>query len=136
MARLAISRNAMDLTSLKRGGIPLLVRHDFARMVGSVRDVWIEHRKVYATLRFARTDSGREAETMVARGEIAGVSIGFAASEWSGEDAETGDEVEIGEFSDWSYRGGAWSTVFVAQRWKLNEISLTTNPRDPAARVL
>jgi phage head maturation protease len=136
ITKLATSKDSVDLTKLKRGGIPLLVNHDVANVVGKVIDVWVKGRKVYATLRFARTDAGREAEAKVSRGELPAVSVGFMAQEWRGEDAETGDEVEIGEFRDWSYWGGAGSTVFVAQRWQLVEVSLTTIPRDSAALIL
>ena len=39
-------------------------------------------------VKFAQTDAGKMAEGMVARGEMAGVSIGYRVDEWTITDAE------------------------------------------------
>ena len=132
---LKIQRDAVDLDLLDHG-LPLLNSHDSRHVLGGVIDVWIENRKLYATLLFDQTPAGRYAEAMVARGELRHVSCWATVKRWVDED---GDNVPSGKllnphFSTWSRDGGP--QTFTARRWLLGEISLTTMPADKAAVIL
>jgi hypothetical protein len=135
---LSITKDAVDLNRLRRdrGGIPLLDSHSIASVfhtVGRLTSAWIEDQKPYGTLRFARTPEGQKAEAMVSRGELRTVSPACTVQEWSAED-EDGEEIEIVN-PDWSHWASG-DTVYVARRWQLTEVSLTTIPCDPAALIL
>jgi hypothetical protein len=136
LTELSITKDSVDLSRLRRGGIPLLDNHSTTSVfntIGRLAAAWIEDGKLFGTLRFARTHIGRKAEGMVARAELPSVSMEFTVSEWRAED-EDGDEIEIVN-PDWDL-WGAGDTIFVAQRWQLTAVSLTTIPRDSGALIL
>lgn len=123
---LEISATAVDIGRVAQGVVPLLDSHNrwgINANLGTIFAVRFETiggvAALTATARFADTPAGREAEGMVARGELRGVSIGYAPKAWAvvAIDAET-------EKHTWR-----------ATSWELLEGSLVTVPADPAAGV-
>lgn len=123
---LEISQAAVDLGRVGRGVVPLLDSHNrwgINANLGTITSVRFETisgaAALVGTARFADTAAGRDAEGMVSRGELRGVSIGYAPKAWAvvAIDAET-------EKHTWR-----------ATSWELLEGSLVTVPADPAAGV-
>lgn len=123
---LEISAAAVDIGRVGRGVVPLLDSHNrwgINATLGTITSVRFETvsgaAALVGTARFAETAAGREAEGMVARGELRGVSIGYAPKAWAvvAIDADT-------EKHTWR-----------ATSWELLEGSLVTVPADPAAGV-
>jgi HK97 family phage prohead protease len=123
---LEITPDAVDLGRVARGLVPLLDTHNrwginaILGVVGSVRFETIDGAQaLVATAKFADTLAGREAEGMVARGELRGVSMGYDPKEWRvvAIDPET-------EIRTWR-----------AMSWELLEATLCPVPADPAAGV-
>jgi len=123
---LEISATAVDIGRVAQGVVPLLDSHNrygINANLGTITAVRFETiggvAALTATARFADTPAGREAEGMVSRGELRGISIGYAPKAWAvvAIDAET-------EKHTWR-----------ATSWELLEGSLVTVPADPAAGV-
>lgn len=128
---LRIAPDAVDLSRLYEGGIPLLDHHSQAgidRVLGRITDAWIERGAVMGRIKFAQTEQGRKAEGMVARGELSGISAGYRVDRWQITDAD-GDVVEE--------RDVRWDDdlTFTATRWQLFEASLVGVPADAVAMV-
>jgi HK97 family phage prohead protease len=126
-----IGWNAVDTSLLDQGRIPLLDSHNHDCVVGRVTHVWFEDQQLHGTLHFDRTPEGRHAESLVARGEITGVSAGLTVKRWTAKDKD--GEMLNPEFTSWGEGDG---NVFTATRWRLDEVSLTTMPGDPLAVIL
>jgi phage head maturation protease len=133
---LTIRRDAVDLDLLHHGRLPLLHSHDPDRVLGSVIDAWLHTGQLYATLRFDKTAIGREAEAAVALGKLRNVSCKASvdAERWTAKD-EAG-EIKILNPDITAWGGDSSNRVFIAQRWRLTEISLTTCPVDMACVIL
>lgn len=133
---LRISDSAVDLGLLDDGRLPLLDAHDSRHVLGGVRDVWVNNRKFYGTLRFDRTPAGRMAEAAVARGELRHTSCWCSVKCWTDSDGDLVPSSKLlnPHFSTWSRDGGP--QTFTATHWVLHEISLTTVPADPLAVIL
>lgn len=123
---LEISTSAVDISRVARGLVPLLDSHNrwsLGAILGKIMAVRFETvdgaMALTATAAFADTVQGREAEAMVQRGELRGVSIGYNPTAWQvvSIDAET-------EVRTWR-----------ATRWELTEASLVSVPADAAAGV-
>lgn len=115
---LAISPEAIDLSRVPLGQVRLLDTHNQSSLnavLGVVESARIEGGKLVGKIRFADTAAGRNAEGMVARGELTGISVGYRVSTWSL--TSTLNEVEI------------WR----ADKWELLEVSLVAVPADPQA---
>lgn len=123
---LEISEAAIDLARVDRGVVPLLNAHSrwsIGDILGTITSARIEAvdgvSALVAVARFADTDAGREAEGMVARGELRGVSIGYNVRTWS--------VVEIDEETG--------VHTWRATAWELLEGSFVPVPADPSAGV-
>ncbi|PZU62322.1 MAG: hypothetical protein DI552_00180 [Brevundimonas sp.] len=123
---LEITEAAIDLNRVGRGVVPLLNTHSrwsIGDILGTVISARIETvdgvAALVATARFADTEAGREAEGMVQRGELRGVSIGYDVKTWTVVqiDEETGVHT--------------WR----ATAWELLEASLVPVPADASAGV-
>ncbi|EDX82120.1 caudovirus prohead protease, putative [Brevundimonas sp. BAL3] len=123
---LEITAAAIDLSRVGRGVVPLLNTHSrwsIGDILGTVVSARVESvdgvPALVATARFAETEAGREAEGMVQRGELRGVSIGYDVKVWTVVqiDEETGVHT--------------WR----ATAWELLEASLVPVPADPSAGV-
>ncbi|MET4207718.1 hypothetical protein [Bradyrhizobium sp. LA2.1] len=91
MEVLRISPDAVDLSRLVDGGIPLLDHHKqdgIDSILGRVTNLWIEPGKLMGRIQFNKTKQGQMAEGMVARGELTGISAGYRVEEWEITDAD------------------------------------------------
>lgn len=123
---LEISAEAIDLSRVSRGLVPLLNTHnrwEINAVLGTVSNARFETldgvAALVATATFADTPAGREAEGMVSRGELRGVSIGYDPKKW--ELVSIDDDTEV--------------RTWRATSWELLEASLVPVPADPAAGV-
>jgi hypothetical protein len=130
---LRISPDAVDLSRIANGGIPLLNPHnqfDIPGSFGRVVAAWIENASLMGKLVFNDTDKGRGAEGMVARGEIVAVSAGYRVEQWEIKDSDgrvIDPEIERVRIDD--------NLTFTATFWELIEASLVTVLADTAASI-
>ncbi|GAA0471404.1 hypothetical protein GCM10009096_10480 [Parasphingorhabdus litoris] len=118
---LEISEQAIDLGRAKSLGVKLLDSHNQSSIdavLGSITNCRIENGALIGTINFADTDAGRNAEGMVSRGELTGISIGYRVTQWK-ISKPSGDDPEIR----------------TATGWELLEASLVSVPADPQAAV-
>jgi phage head maturation protease len=116
---------------VRRGVAPVLDSHQAGTItsaLGRVANAWIEDGRLLGRLVFNNTDAGREAEGMVRRNEIVGVSAGYRVEQWeiSDEDGNIVDP-ERASFDD--------DLIFTGIRWELHEVSLVSCPLDSSALV-
>jgi HK97 family phage prohead protease len=130
---LRITPEAVDLTRMESGGIPLLDHHrqgGLDSMLGRVVETWFRRGALMGRLKFNDTEEGRKAEGMVSRGEVVGVSVGYRVEEWEITD-------EDGKVIDPEKERVEWDEqlTFTASRWQLFEVSLVGVPADMEAGV-
>jgi phage head maturation protease len=128
---LHISPDAVDLSRLREGGIPLLDHHQqtgIDSILGRLTDTWFERGVLVGKFKFSATPEGQKAEGMVSRGEITGISAGYRVDQWLITDAD-GDVVDEASVR-WDE-----DLTFTATRWQLFETSLVGVPADGAAAV-
>jgi phage head maturation protease len=128
---LRIAPEAVDLTRMKQGGIPLLDHHQQSGLdsiLGRVTETWFKRGALMGRLKFNQTEQGQKAEGMVARGEIAGISAGYRVEDWEITDAD--GAVVDPERVRWDDE-----LTFTATRWQLFEASLVGVPADGTAMV-
>lgn len=118
--QLSMEADAIDLNRVAANLCPFLNAHnayDIGAVLGRIVSARLEGGQLVGTIQFADTDAGRLAEGMVSRGELLGISIGYAVRTWqlteSTEDLDT------------------WT----AASWELLEVSLVPVPADPNAGV-
>lgn len=95
----------------------LLLNHDENQIIGRAVDIALVERQSIATVEFAPTAAGVEAEQLVRGGYLEGVSIGYSIESY-----------EIREDQD-------GVVTVIATAWTLREISLTPIPADLACGV-
>jgi hypothetical protein len=130
---LEISAAAIDLKRLASCGVPLIDSHNIfgiAGVLGQVKRAWISGGELLGLISFDDSDVGREAEGLVARGMVRGVSIGYRVERWEVTDDD-------GTVVDPDRERLVWDEdyTFTAKRWELMETSLVSVPADPAAAV-
>jgi len=128
---LAISAGAVNLERLTTCGIPLIDSHNIfgiGSVFGRVVRVWFNRGSLMGLLAFDDSDVGRQAEGLVSRGTVRGVSIGYKVDEWE----VTDDEGDVVDPSRLRFDG---EYTFTAKRWTLLEVSLTSCPADSNAFV-
>jgi len=128
---LRISPEAVDLSRMAQGGIPLLDHHSqggIDQVLGRLVNAWFDRGALLGKFKFAQTKQGQKAEGMVARGEIMGVSAGYRVDRWLITDAD-GDVVDE--------RHVRWDDdlTFTATRWQLFEASLVGVPADGMSMI-
>ena len=74
---------------------------------------------------FALTPEGRQAEAMVARGELRSVSAGYSVEQWSITDSD-GNPVDADEV-----RWNEGSLTFTAEKWTLIEVESSCHASRP-----
>lgn len=117
---LSLDAGAVDLARVGQGQVRLLNSHnqyDIGAILGTVEEARIDNGQLVGRIRFADTEAGREAETMVASGDARGLSVGYRVTSWRLSQVE--NDIEI------------WR----AEAWELLEVSLVAVPADPAAMV-
>lgn len=128
---LRITPQAVDLSRMQSGGIPLLDHHSQAgidQVLGRLTNAWFDRGALVGKFVFAQTPQGMKAEGMVARGELVGISAGYRVDRWEITDAD-GDVVDEAAVR--------WSDdlTFTATKWQLFEASLCGVPADGASMV-
>ena len=128
---LTITPSAIDLSRAKSGLVPIIDSHQIAginNVLGRVTNVWFEKGKLVGMLTFDSSDAGRNAEGLVSRGTIRGVSIGYRVDEWEIADTD-------GKVIDPERERLGWDAeyTFSAKRWELLECSLVSVPADSSA---
>jgi phage head maturation protease len=130
---LRIDSKSVDLSRVTNGGCPLLDSHSQSSIdavLGRIDSAWIKSGQLYGKIIFAQTPAGRQAEGMIARGELRGISAGYSVSDWEISD-DDGDIIdpEKGQMR-WDDK-----LTFTAVRWQLLEASLVGVPADAASAV-
>lgn len=118
---LEVTPTAVDLRRHTAGGIRLLDSHDQSTtdaIFGVAIDLRFEGTSLVGRFRFADTPRARAAEGMVSRGELTGISIGYAVRAWRLV------SVDASGLETWR-----------AVEWELLEASLVSVPADPSAAV-
>ena len=132
---LKISPDAVNLDRMRDGSmIPLLDSHkadSINHALGRVQKTWFHRGALMGTLRFNETDAGQQAMEMVSRGEIAGISAGYAVREWEITDSDGNVVDPETQRIRWDEEG----LTFTATRWDLHEVSLVGIPADPASVI-
>ena len=131
---LQIDSNSVNLERLLKGGIPVLDSHNqwgINAALGRVESAWCEAGELVGLIAFHDTDAGRDAEGMVARGELTGVSAGYRVNEWNVTD-EDGAPVDPSRLR---YDDDGSGLTYTATSWELLEASLVTIPADAGAGV-
>src|SRR5579871_330050 len=130
---LRISASAVDLSRMESSGINILDSHSqagIANALGRLTRVWFEGPTMLGRIKFNQTAEGERAFGMVKRGEITGVSVGYAVDKWriTDNDGRVLDpDVDAIDFSG--------DLTFEATRWRLLEASLVSVPADDAALI-
>lgn len=116
---LDINYRAVNLSRVSAGAAPLLFNHDANSLIGTVELAYaVESQgKLFAEVRLADTERGKEVQALVKDGILRSVSIGYSVDDY--ERAGSRDGIPV-------YR---------VSRWTLYEVSLVTIPADPGARV-
>ena len=130
---LSTEQSAVTTTRLNSSGIPFLDSHmtdGMGAVIGRIVDVWFAEGRILGRAKFTETDAGKMAEGMVARREMAGVSIGYRVDAWTITDAD-GTVID----PDKTILNLDDKLTFTATRWELLEVSLVSVPADPAAMV-
>jgi phage head maturation protease len=128
--KLLISPEAVDLSRMQNGSmIPLLDSHQagsIGNALGRVTKAWFNRGALWGSLAFNETPQGGMAMGMVQRGEIAGISCGYAVTAWK-------ITTESGRVIDPDVERIGWDEdglEFLATAWALHEISLVNIPAD------
>jgi prohead serine protease len=131
--KLRVAPDAVDLSRMTSSGIPLLDSHQkigIDNHLGRITRTWFSGGALWGKLVFNDTERGRQAEGMVARGEIAGISAGYRVDEWQITDGDgrviDPDKERINLDDD---------LTFTATRWQLLEASLVSVPADAASSI-
>jgi prohead serine protease len=130
---LMIAPSAVDLGRVRNGLCPVLDSHKIegiSNVLGRLEEAHFESGKLVGTILFDDSGPARQAESMVARSIIRGVSIGYKVSAWKIEDGDGRVIDPDRERLNWDeqYR-------FTAVKWELLETSLVSVPADPAALI-
>jgi phage head maturation protease len=131
---LRIDSKSVDLSRVTNGGCPLLDSHSQSSIdavLGRIDSAWIKGGQLYGKIIFAQTPAGRQAEGMIARGELKGISAGYSVSDWEISD----DDGDIIDPEKQSMRWDDTGLTFTATRWQLLEASLVGVPADAASAV-
>jgi phage head maturation protease len=126
---LTISPSAIDLSRAESGLVPIIDSHQITginNVLGRVSDTWFEKGQLVGLLTFDSSDAGRNAEGLISRGVIRGVSIGYAVTAWE----ITNDEGDVVDPSRLQWDG---EYIFRAAQWTLLELSLVSVPADSSA---
>lgn len=104
---------------LSIAGLPVLDSHNTASVrhqIGRVHAVTIEGDNVVAEIEITSADDAAPIRQRVEDGTVSGVSIGYRVAGWTERNTPQG-------------------RVKSPTRWRLTEVTLTSNPADPSARL-
>lgn len=106
--------DAVDLSRMQNGALPLLDSHDTGVLIGAAEDFRFINSRLHALLRFAEATTAPHVWEQVREGMPLGISIGYRVDEWT-ESAES-DDVTV-------------------TRWTLYEVSVVTVPADSSVGI-
>lgn len=106
------------------GGAPVLDNHDaygsvLDTVVGVVEKAWLDGKKGYASIRFAKNEKAQQIMEMVRDGILQNISVGYAVYRYQRAKAKNDDELDH----------------YKAIDWEPHEISLVSVPADSDAKV-
>jgi HK97 family phage major capsid protein len=110
--QLSMDPAAVDLTDAQARGIPVLEMHERELPIGRVFDVRLDGDRLVGTMRFSRSDEGKQLYQDCVDGIITDTSVGAAISAVREEPG-----------------------YLVALRWKPNEVSLVDRGADPTVGI-
>ncbi|MBU3736562.1 MAG: phage major capsid protein [Methylobacterium sp.] len=110
--QLSMDPAAVDLTDAQARGIPVLEMHERELPIGRVFDVRIDGDRLVGTMRFSRSDEGKQLYQDCVDGIITDTSVGAAISAVREEQG-----------------------YLVALRWRPNEVSLVDRGADPSVGI-
>lgn len=112
-----LTADTLDLSAGE--GLPVLDSHRTATVrdqLGRVRSIAREGESVVAVLELTAAEDAVPVVQRIADGTVSGVSIGYRVSGWTEQNTPQG-------------------RVKSPTRWRLTEVTLTSNPADPSARL-
>lgn len=121
---LEVDSLAMDLNRFQNGLGCLLYNHNRDAVIGSIKKVWIDGNKAYASVEF---DTDEESETIyqkVQKGTLKGISVGYAVKEYT--DLRDNEIMANGRIK---------GPAYVASKWEAYEISIVSVPADASVGV-
>ena len=105
---------AVDLSRVVDGNMPLLYQHDTDVLIGYASDFSLSNNRLSGTIRFSENGRGPEVRAQVDEGMPFGISIGYRVDEWS----ERADSEDV-----------------TVTRWTLYEVSVVTVPADVSVGI-
>ena len=132
--RLRIDQQSIDLGRIASSGVPLLDSHQATginNILGKISTAWIKDGLLYGRAVFAQTSQGQQAEGMIQRGELTGVSAGYSISEFEVTTPD-GEVVDPQNMRGWDHDT---DLTYTAIRWQLVEASLVSCAADSASSV-
>lgn len=112
-----LTADTLDLSAAE--GLPVLDSHRTATVrdtLGRVRSVALESGSVTAVLEMTAAEDAAPVVQRIADGTVSGVSIGYRVAGWTEKQTSAG-------------------RVKSPTAWKITEVTLTSNPADPSARL-
>lgn len=112
-----LTADTLDLSAAE--GLPVLDSHRTASVrdqVGRVRSIALEDGSVVAVLELTSADDAAPVVQRIADGTVSGVSIGYRVTGWAEKSTPQG-------------------RVKTPTGWRITEVTLTSNPADPSARL-
>lgn len=112
-----LTADTLDLSAAE--GLPVLHSHRTATVrdtLGRVRSVALEGGSVTAVLEMTAAEDAAPVVQRIADGTVSGVSIGYRVAGWTEKQTSAG-------------------RVKSPTAWKITEVTLTSNPADPSARL-
>lgn len=112
-----LTADTLDLTSVQ--GVPVLDSHRTASVrdvIGRVVEITREENQVIAKLQISSADDVQPIAQRIADGSLTGISIGYRVAGWTENESPQGRSK-------------------TPKEWKILEVTLTSNPADPNARI-
>lgn len=112
-----LTADTLDLSAVE--GLPVLDSHRTASVrdqIGRVRSISLEGGSVVAVLELTSAEDAAPVLQRIADGTVSGVSIGYRVTGWAENTSPSG-------------------RVKTPTGWRITEVTLTSNPADPSARL-
>lgn len=112
-----LTADTLDQSNVE--GLPVLDSHRTASVrdtLGRVRSIALEDGNVVAVLEITSAEDAAPVVQRIADGTVTGVSIGYRVAGWTEKQTSQG-------------------RVKTPTRWQITEVTLTSNPADPSARI-
>lgn len=121
---LEVDSLAMDLNRFQNGLGCLLYNHNRDAVIGSIKKVWIDGNKAYASVEFDTDEESEKIYQKVQKGTLKGVSVGYAVKEYT--DLRDNEVMANGRIK---------GPAYVASKWEAYEISIVSVPADASVGV-